>query len=80
LEPKIEGGEVALSVKRNGEKIAITIADTGLGFQNSTSNGIGLKNVRERLQQLYGEAGSLTIEDNMPCGTRITILITDMKP
>ena len=79
LEPKIEGGEVALLVKRCGEKIAITVADTGLGFQDSTSNGIGLKNVRERVQQLYGDAGSLTIEDNMPCGTRITISIPDKK-
>ena len=79
LEPKIEGGEVALSVKRSGEKIAITIADTGLGFQDSTSNGIGLMNVRERVQQLYGGAGSLVIEDNMPCGTRITISIPDKK-
>lgn len=79
LEPKIEGGEITLSVKRSGEKIAITIADTGLGFQDSTSNGIGLKNVRERVRQLYGDAGSLVIEDNMPCGTRITISIPDKK-
>jgi sensor histidine kinase YesM len=73
LEPKMEGGEVALSAKRMGSKIAITVADTGLGFQNSTSNGIGLKNVRERVKQLYGEAGSVSIEENQPSGTRITI-------
>ena len=79
LEPKIEGGEVTLSVKRIDEKIAITIADTGLGFQDSKSNGIGLKNVGERVKQLYGDAGSLSIEDNLPCGTRITILIPETK-
>jgi signal transduction histidine kinase len=73
LEPKMDGGEVALSAKRAGNKIAITVADTGLGFQNSTSNGIGLKNVRERVKQLYGDAGSVSIEENQPCGTRITI-------
>ena len=79
LEPKIEGGEVALSAKRVGDKIAITVADTGLGFQNSTSNGIGLKNVRERVKQLYGDAGSVSIEENQPCGTRIMITFTEMK-
>ena len=79
LEPKIEGGEVTLSVKRVGGGIAITIADTGLGFQDSKSNGIGLKNVSERVKQLYGNAGSLSIEDNQPCGTRITILIPEIK-
>jgi signal transduction histidine kinase len=73
LEPKMDGGEVALIAKRVGNKIAITVADTGLGFQNSTSNGIGLKNVRERVKQLYGDAGSVSIEENQPCGTRITI-------
>jgi two-component sensor histidine kinase len=73
LEPKMDGGEVALIAKRMGNKIAITVADTGLGFQNSASNGIGLKNVRERVKQIYGDAGSVSIEENQPCGTRITI-------
>jgi sensor histidine kinase YesM len=73
LEPKINGGEVALLAKMVGGKVAITVADSGLGFQNSTSNGIGLKNVRERVQQIYGDTGSVSIEDNQPCGTRITI-------
>ncbi len=75
LEPKIDGGEVALTVRKHDGKIAITVADTGLGFQNSSSNGIGLKNVRERVQHLYGDHGSVSIEENQPCGTRITILI-----
>lgn len=75
LEPKIEGGEVSLSAVRQGDKLAITVADTGLGFRDSMSNGIGLKNVRERLRHLYAEAGSLLIEDNIPGGTRITISI-----
>ncbi len=73
LEPKIDGGEVALSAKRVGDKVEITVADTGLGFQNSSSNGIGLQNVRERVKQIYGDAGSVSIEENKPCGTRITI-------
>ncbi len=73
LEPKMEGGEVSITAKRVGEQIAITVADTGLGFKDSGSNGIGLKNVRERVKQLYGDAGSVSIEENKPCGTRITI-------
>ncbi len=75
LEPKINGGEVALSAKMVGGKVAISVADSGLGFQNSTSNGIGLKNVRERVKQIYGDTGSVSIEENQPCGTRITITL-----
>jgi LytS/YehU family sensor histidine kinase len=73
LEPKIEGGEVSLAARRDGTRVAITVADTGLGFQNTMSNGIGLKNVRERVRQIYGDDGSVSIEENRPSGTRITI-------
>ena len=75
LEPKIDGGSIALSARRNGDTVEIIVADTGLGFQNSASDGIGLKNVRERLEKLYGGKAALSIEDNVPCGTKITISI-----
>ncbi len=75
LEPKIEGGEIALSAVRRDDRLDITVADTGLGFRDSKSNGIGLRNVRERLQHLYAGAGVLRIEDNLPGGTRITVSI-----
>ncbi|NJR71783.1 MAG: hypothetical protein HC782_01035 [Gammaproteobacteria bacterium] len=75
LEPKIEGGLISLSAIENSGMVDIVIADTGLGFQNSMSNGIGLKNVRERVEKLYDGKALLTIEDNQPCGTKITISI-----
>jgi sensor histidine kinase YesM len=75
LEPKIEGGEVSLSAQRDGEQLLLVVADSGLGFHDSMSNGIGLKNVRERLHQLYDGRATLRIEDNVPCGTRISISI-----
>lgn len=75
VEPKIEGGEILLKAIKVGDVVAIEVADTGLGFKNSTSNGIGLKNVRERLDKLYDGKATLTIEDNVPSGTKITIRI-----
>ena len=73
LEPKIEGGEISLSARQVGGVVEITVADTGLGFQNATSNGIGLKNVRERLDKIYNGRATLNILDNVPFGTKITI-------
>jgi len=73
LEPKIEGGEISLSARQVGDMVEITVADTGLGFQNAMSNGIGLKNVRERLDKIYNGGATLSISDNAPCGTTITI-------
>ncbi len=79
LEPKIEGGEISLSARSLGDMVEITVADTGLGFQSSTSNGIGLKNVRERLDKIYNGRATLSISDNVPCGTKITICIPDSQ-
>ncbi len=75
LEPKIDGGNIVLSARRNGATIEIAVIDTGLGFRNSASGGVGLKNVRERLEKLYDGRASLSIEDNLPAGTKITVSI-----
>ncbi len=75
LEPKVEGGRVNLIAERAGEQLRISVIDTGLGFGNKPSNGIGLKNVRERVGKLYGNAGNVSIEENQPSGTRVVLSI-----
>ena len=39
------------------------------------SSGIGLANIRERLQLLYGNKATLTIGENAPSGTTVTITV-----
>jgi len=78
LEPKVEGGKVALAARREGGKIVLTVADTGMGFsetRNTDSTGLGLANLRARLATMYGNAASVIIEDNAPAGTRVTIAL-----
>jgi sensor histidine kinase YesM len=75
LEPKLEGGRIALKAERNGESLRISISDTGMGFADKPSNGIGLKNVRERIDKLFGKNGGVSIEENQPCGTRVAVTI-----
>jgi signal transduction histidine kinase len=75
LEPKVEGGEVALKAVRDGDSIKIMVEDTGLGFQGAASKGIGLQNVRERLDKLFPGRAHLSIEENQPCGTRMVITL-----
>jgi hypothetical protein len=75
LEPKLDGGSIRLSAGRQGESLRIAIVDTGLGFSDKPSNGIGLKNVRERIEKLYGRKGSVLIEENQPRGTRVVLTI-----
>ena len=70
LEPKMEGGDITLRAAREGELLRIDVIDTGQGFGSGISRGIGLANVRERLEKLFSGRASLVIEENSPCGTR----------
>jgi LytS/YehU family sensor histidine kinase len=47
-------GTVVASARRDGDRLRITVRDSGLGSSSSPSgNGIGLKNTRERLAYFY---------------------------
>jgi hypothetical protein len=73
LEPQREGGMVTISAQAADGKIRVAVADTGRGFADVPGEGVGLANIRERLQALYGDAGRLTLEANEPQGVRATI-------
>ena len=78
LEPKVEGGKVALVARRDGGRLVLTVTDTGMGFgerRNTVSTGLGLANLRARLATLYGGRATVTIEDNAPAGARVTIVL-----
>jgi two-component system LytT family sensor kinase len=57
--------------------LVLQLADTGPGMGNGDgtkkSSGVGLKNTRERLQQLYGDSQAFTLAPNSPSGLVITI-------
>ncbi len=77
LEPKPEGGHLSVKAEIVHGKLQMTVADTGLGFGRAATagTGVGLANIRERLQLLYGARGSLTITENPGGGTRVTISV-----
>jgi len=53
------------------------VADTGLGFGRAATagTGVGLANIRERLQLLHGSRASLTVAENQPSGTLVTVTV-----
>jgi LytS/YehU family sensor histidine kinase len=55
----------------------MTVSDTGLGFGKAATagTGVGLANIRERLQMLYGARASLTVAENQPSGTVVTVTV-----
>ena len=77
LEPKPEGGALTVTAEIVHGKLAVTVADTGLGFGKAPTagTGIGLGNIRERLLLLYGGKACLTVAENPGGGTAVTITV-----
>ncbi|MFN9747067.1 MAG: sensor histidine kinase [Betaproteobacteria bacterium] len=77
LEPKAEGGHLRVAAEIVHGKLQMTVADTGLGFGKAATagTGVGLANIRERLQLLYGSRATLTVAENQPSGTVVTITV-----
>jgi sensor histidine kinase YesM len=77
LEPKPAGGTLSVSAVVADGNLRVSVADSGMGFGNAQrgGTGVGLANVRERLQALYGPAASLVIDANSDGGTIATILV-----
>jgi sensor histidine kinase YesM len=80
LEPKVEGGTITLRAFERGAMVVIEVADTGVGFNATTSSGIGLSNVRDRLRLQYGDDSKLSIRDNPPMGTLVSIELPGAVP
>ncbi len=77
LEPKPEGGTLTVKAEIVHGKLQVVVADTGVGFGNggTSGTGVGLANIRERLQLLYGDKATLTVAANQPSGTVVTITV-----
>ena len=77
LEPKPEGGTLTVRAEVQHGKLAVTVADTGVGFGKAATagTGVGLANIRERQQPLYGNNASMTVAENTPSGTVVTLTV-----
>jgi hypothetical protein len=77
LEPKPEGGELSIKAEIVHGKLAVTVADTGLGFGKAATagTGVGLANIRERLALLYGDKATLSVGEKQPSGTVVKITV-----
>ncbi|MGH9466761.1 MAG: sensor histidine kinase [Terriglobales bacterium] len=82
LAPKLEGGWVRLRARqgwRQGhEVLEIEVEDNGVGLQHGRTepgHGIGLSNVRERLQVLYGDAAEMEITSYSGTGTLVRFVL-----
>jgi hypothetical protein len=74
LEPKSGGGVIDIRAAEQDGVLVLDVTDNGIGISDSTAgSGIGLKNIRERLQLAYGEIATLALKPNAAAGMTATI-------
>ncbi len=83
LEPRLAGGTITLRSRVEGSTLIIEVEDDGVGIaperalptgvRRQGGNGIGMRNVRERLEMLYGSAAGFEITSRPGRGTLVTV-------
>jgi len=87
LEPRISGGTVTLRSRIEHGQLVIEIEDDGVGIEPCGAvtapvsglvregSGIGMKNVRERMQVLYGGAAQVEMVSRPGRGTKVRLVM-----
>jgi two-component system LytT family sensor kinase len=87
LEPRIGGGTVTLRSRIADGRLALEVEDDGVGMAPERSlpsglsrlvrpgTGIGMRNVRERMEVLYGTEAQVSIESRPGRGTKVLLVM-----
>lgn len=68
--------EISVTGRRDGDRAVFRVSDNGPGLGGSTNGTqIGLRNIRERIAMLYGDAASLELRDRENGGAEAVIKI-----
>jgi LytS/YehU family sensor histidine kinase len=75
LSPLPSGGVIRVSAVARGASIRIDVVDNGRGFTTAGGSGVGLANLRARLEILHGDAAALELRQNMTGGVTATVVV-----
>jgi sensor histidine kinase YesM len=74
--PKIGGGRVDISARREGGDLWLEVRDNGVGLTTDAfHNGVGLTNTRSRLEHLYGDRYRFECQTPPGGGLLVTVVI-----
>ena len=74
--PKIGGGRVDISARREGDDLWLEVRDNGVGLaQDAFHKGVGLTNTRSRLEHLYGDRYRFECHTPPGGGLLVTVVI-----
>jgi LytS/YehU family sensor histidine kinase len=74
------GGKITITARTLGNEIVITVTDDGPGIEMKNGQmpefrGVGIKNIQDRLETLYGNNHSCRISPALPHGLKVEIRI-----
>jgi sensor histidine kinase YesM len=71
--PRDSGGTVSISARHESGFLEVSVADDGVGFRARFGHGVGLANIRARLETAFEGRGSLDLAANGAAGVIATI-------
>jgi hypothetical protein len=82
IAPSTAAGEIVVAAHRAGDRLDLSVADSGVGFAKGVSGGtgIGLSNTRARLRTLYGAQAQLSLEARQPSGVAARLQLPAREP
>lgn len=85
IEPKVEGGTIVIRASYDKDVLCIEVADDGAGLVQAAprpGGGVGLSNLRERLQGAHGANAGVQLIENQHGGVtaRLLLPLTEVMP
>lgn len=71
----VNRGEIVLSATSNGTSLRVSVADDGAGISTVGGTGVGLSNIRQRLEAIHGDRAWLEVGVPAQGGFVATIVI-----
>jgi len=68
LAPLPQGGVVRIAAEATGDRLRVTVTDSGCGLRESAGPGVGLANIDARLAASFGRAAMLSLDPNADGG------------
>jgi two-component system LytT family sensor kinase len=79
IEPSGKPGTVRVTAQADGKLLLLTVTDDGLGLpvpgSSNSKGGIGLSNLKARLETLYGAAQSFEMNSSPEGGVRVRLRV-----
>lgn len=78
LKESVAGIDISIGVRRDNGSLILQVADTGAGLgtldgESALSRGLGLANIRGRLEHLYGPGQTFSIANRASGGAEVTL-------